>query len=287
MIVKHLWHVAIEKNSLWVKWIHIIKLKGRSIWAVNEEEYDSWGWKNILRLRDEVRKFMVIKIGNGEKNSVIYDNWCNVGILQSILTNMDIYNARVSPEIVVKDISHNGSYKWPEEWIEKCPNLSQYQKISIYESKNDELVWRSKKGNEGKFTVKQTYDDLRSNDEEVEWCRSGIAKQKMGVIYPELEWNDLVHMIAGLYIGNSIESIIRRLGLAASVYLVWQERNCRIFRGEKKNPNELAELFYETIRLRLMSLKVKKSIAVLKAQERWNVNLNIADTYKGVFGNTD
>ncbi|GJV12146.1 hypothetical protein Tco_1353687, partial [Tanacetum coccineum] len=128
----------------------------------------------------------------------------------------DIYNARVSPEIVVKDISHNGSYKWPEEWIEKCPKLSQYQKISIDESKNDELVWRSKKGKEGKFTVKQTYEDLRSSDEEVEWCRSGIA---MGVIYPELEWNDLVHMIAGLYIGNSIENIIRRLGLAGSVYL--------------------------------------------------------------------
>ncbi|GKC17012.1 hypothetical protein Tco_1013794 [Tanacetum coccineum] len=149
MIVKHLWHVAIEKNSLWVKWIHIIKLKGRSIWAVNEEEYDSWGCKNILRLRDEVRKFMVIKIGNGEKTSVTYDNWCNVGILQSILTNRDIYNARVSPEIV---------------------------KISIDESKNDELVWRSKKGKEGKFTVKQTYEDLRSNDEEVEWCRKEIAE---------------------------------------------------------------------------------------------------------------
>ncbi|GJV62916.1 hypothetical protein Tco_1473744 [Tanacetum coccineum] len=205
---------------------------------------------------------MVMKIANREKTSVIYDNWCNVGILQSSLTNKDIYNATVSPEIVVKDISHNGSCKWPEEWIEKCPNMSQYQKISIDESKNDELVWRSKEGNEGKFTVKQTYEDLRSNDKE------GIAKQKIGVIYLELEWNDLVHMITGLYIGNSIESIIRRLGLAASVYLVWQERNYRIFRGEKKNPNKLAELFYETIRLRLMSLKVKKSIAVLKAQER-------------------
>nr|GEZ50349.1 zinc finger, CCHC-type [Tanacetum cinerariifolium] len=63
-----------------------------NIHIVNEEEYDSWGWKNIFRLREEVRKFMVIKIGNGEKTS----------------------------------------------------------KISIDESKNDELVWRSKKGNEGK-----------------------------------------------------------------------------------------------------------------------------------------
>ncbi|GJX66187.1 putative reverse transcriptase domain-containing protein [Tanacetum coccineum] len=234
-----------------------------SLQGLGAEEYDSCGWKNNLRLRYEVRKFMVIKIANGEKTSVIYDNWCNVGILQSSLTNKDIYNATVSLEIVVKDISHNGSCKWPEEWIKKCPNQSQYQKISIDESKNDELVWRSKKGNEGKFTVKQTYEDLKSNDEE------DIAKQKMGVIYPELEWNDLVHMITGLYIGNSIESIIRRLGLALSSRTWYgQKEITEIFRGEKKNPNKLAELFYETIRLRLMSLKVKKSIAVLKAQER-------------------
>ncbi|GJW99860.1 hypothetical protein Tco_0183774 [Tanacetum coccineum] len=31
MIAKHLWHVIIDKNSLWVKWISTVKLKGRSV----------------------------------------------------------------------------------------------------------------------------------------------------------------------------------------------------------------------------------------------------------------
>ncbi|GJZ63709.1 RNA-directed DNA polymerase, eukaryota, reverse transcriptase zinc-binding domain protein [Tanacetum coccineum] len=245
--------------------IHIIKLKGRSIWAVNEEVYDSCGWKNILRIIEEVKKFLVIKVENKEKTSMIYDNWCNVGILQSFLTNRDIYNARVNPEIVVKDLIDNGSCNWPEEWIEKWLILSQYQKINLDESKNDVLVWRNKKGNEGKFTVKQAYEDLRSNGDELKWCKTGMAKQKLGVMYLELEWNDLVDMIDGMYIGNSIESVIRRLGLAANVYLIWQERNCILFKGEKRRPNELAEVFYEIIRMRLMSLKtpIKGCLAIL------------------------
>lgn len=54
-IIKHLCNVTKDKNSLWVKRISTIKLKVRSIWVVNEELTDSWGWKNLLRLRKEVK----------------------------------------------------------------------------------------------------------------------------------------------------------------------------------------------------------------------------------------
>ncbi|GKC66589.1 RNA-directed DNA polymerase, eukaryota, reverse transcriptase zinc-binding domain protein, partial [Tanacetum coccineum] len=74
------------------------------IWAVNEEINDSWGWKNILRIRDEVRQFIVMKVGNGENTSVIYDNWCNVGALQTFITNRDIYNGKFDVNTVVKEI---------------------------------------------------------------------------------------------------------------------------------------------------------------------------------------
>ncbi|GJV27714.1 putative reverse transcriptase domain-containing protein [Tanacetum coccineum] len=71
--------------------------------------------------------------------------------------------------------------------------------------------------------------------------------------------------------GNSIDSIIRRICFAASVYLVWQERNNRIFRDEKRNVEDLFGIFNDTVRMRLMSLKVKRSVAVTRAQTKWNV----------------
>ncbi|GJU05307.1 hypothetical protein Tco_1121737 [Tanacetum coccineum] len=40
MIVKHLWYIINNKETLWVKWINTVKLKGRSVWAANEEKYN-------------------------------------------------------------------------------------------------------------------------------------------------------------------------------------------------------------------------------------------------------
>ncbi|GJR84402.1 RNA-directed DNA polymerase, eukaryota, reverse transcriptase zinc-binding domain protein [Tanacetum coccineum] len=43
MIVKHLWNIFTDKESLWVKWIHTEKLKGRNFWEMEEDKNDSWG----------------------------------------------------------------------------------------------------------------------------------------------------------------------------------------------------------------------------------------------------
>ncbi|GKE37661.1 hypothetical protein Tco_1461066, partial [Tanacetum coccineum] len=75
-----------------------VRNKCRSIWAIDEESNESWGWNNILKIRKEVRHFIVMKIGNGEKVSVTYDNWCGVGILQSFIANRDLCNVRGNAE---------------------------------------------------------------------------------------------------------------------------------------------------------------------------------------------
>nr|GEX76488.1 RNA-directed DNA polymerase, eukaryota, reverse transcriptase zinc-binding domain protein [Tanacetum cinerariifolium] len=106
------------------------------------------------------------------------------------------------------------------EKVSLWTNVLHFLNIKDDVSKNDELVWRSKKGKECRFNVKQVMKIL----EEVVMMLNeefwGIAKHKIGANYPELEWNELVDLIADLYSGNSIDSIIRRLGLAVSVYLM-------------------------------------------------------------------
>ena len=52
MLIKHLWNVASRKESLWVKWINVIKLKNMSVWDITIDPKDSWGWKCLLNLRD-------------------------------------------------------------------------------------------------------------------------------------------------------------------------------------------------------------------------------------------
>nr|GEZ55904.1 hypothetical protein [Tanacetum cinerariifolium] len=136
MITKHLWNVAMGKESMWVKWISVEKLKGRSVWAINEEANDSWGWKNILKLRNEVRSNFVMKIGNGEKASVVYDNWSDIGILQSFISQRDIYDVRLNANVVVKDFVANG-----------LMNRSQKIKWDYNKLIWDGMKWDTSKGN--------------------------------------------------------------------------------------------------------------------------------------------
>nr|GEY38464.1 reverse transcriptase zinc-binding domain-containing protein [Tanacetum cinerariifolium] len=265
MIVKHLWHVATNKISLRVKWVNVIKLKGKSIWVVNEEACDIWGWKNILRIRDEVRQYLVKKIGDGGNTSVIYDNWSRVGVLQFFIIHRDLYNVTWKDDIVVKDIVMNGVCQWPAQWIEK----------DLYNVRwKDDIVVKDIVMNGVCQWPAQWIEKYGFTSTSEEFWR--IAMTKMGVKYAQMDWNDIVNHIASMYCGNSIDSVIRRLGLAACVYvyLIWQERNFRIFRDEKRSSKELVEVFSELIRMRLLSLKVKKSNVVLRVQKKWNVSLN-------------
>ncbi|GJS57654.1 hypothetical protein Tco_0652438 [Tanacetum coccineum] len=106
-----------------------------------------------------------MRIGNGEKASVMYDNWCGAGILQSFITHRDMYNVRWNDNMVVKYIVDNNIYMWLEESIAKYPSLSMNNRIDLNNDKVDMISWRSKGGKDGKFTIKQAYHDLCSNDE--------------------------------------------------------------------------------------------------------------------------
>nr|GEU57500.1 hypothetical protein [Tanacetum cinerariifolium] len=137
--------------------------------AVNEEIYDSSGWKSMLRLRDEVRNFIVIRIRNGEKAYVIYNNWCGTGALQSFITHRDLYNVRWHDRMAVKDIVENGICVWLEEWTKKYPDLAMNNKVMINNEKEDEILWRLKNRKEDKFSIIRVYQDLCDNDGDVKW----------------------------------------------------------------------------------------------------------------------
>ncbi|PWA88131.1 reverse transcriptase zinc-binding domain-containing protein [Artemisia annua] len=89
------------------------------------------------------------------------------------------------------------------------------------------------------------------------------------------DWNAIMELFAGMHNSKNIDSIISRLSLAACVYFIWQERNNRLFKNESRKWEELLNAITDIIRLRLVSLKVKNSKAVRKAQEKWEMASNL------------
>ena len=91
MLIKHLWNVASRKESLWVKWINVIKLKNMSVWDITIDPKDSWGWKCLLNLRDMVGGHMRYKIGDGKSINVWHDKWNSEISLSSRINKRKIF----------------------------------------------------------------------------------------------------------------------------------------------------------------------------------------------------
>ncbi|GKC62035.1 hypothetical protein Tco_1089633 [Tanacetum coccineum] len=221
MISKHLWHVAVDKDSLWVKWINTYKLKGRCIWKVNEDVNDSWGWMNILRMGQLVSSYMFKKVRNGATTLMWFDYWTDMGRLCDTVTYRDLYDVRMQSNMTVRDFFLNGNGQWPEE---------------------------SLNGNLSKFSVKQAYYDimkpgkLNTQNKVRSWGLYDIMACPL--CFTEMDSHnhlffEFVSKYASMQNGNSIRSIVRRFCLVASVYFIWQERNYRIFKDVKRTVEEV------------------------------------------------
>nr|GEY24324.1 reverse transcriptase zinc-binding domain-containing protein [Tanacetum cinerariifolium] len=54
------------------------------------------------------------------------------------------------------------------------------------------------------------------------------------------DWNDIIETMRNDLCNKTIRSIVRRLGVAASLYFIWHERNKRLFADEKREWKERA-----------------------------------------------
>nr|GEU73338.1 hypothetical protein [Tanacetum cinerariifolium] len=167
-MIKHLWNVAVKKDTLWIKWIYMEKLKGRNIWEVQCDSKSSVGWKNIPSLRDKVRRHIWWKIGNGNKINVWHDRWCIVSPLSEFIDTRDIYDARLSNTSTIKEIVHEGRWKWPEEWNTYFVELGQLQ-VPILRDGIEDTVWMSRNGHEKIFKISNVWVDMNSNGTKVDW----------------------------------------------------------------------------------------------------------------------
>ncbi|GKD39370.1 ribonuclease H-like domain-containing protein, partial [Tanacetum coccineum] len=248
----------------------------------------SLGWRNILKLRNEVRQHLFKKVGNGETTSIWFDQWTGIGALCDSVSYRDLYDARFKATMTVRAF------------------------VDVYNRDNiDVLMWKSNDGTLSKFSVRQAYYDLHNTSEVVPWsklvwfsqnipkhafilwlaikgklttqdkvkrwgsfnmmacplcyedmdshehlffeckfsnCLWNMVKMKIKFQSVDIKWKDLISKLSNLQNGNSIGSIVGRLCLAACVYLIWQERNNRIFRNEERSIDSLFTTLCNTIK---------------------------------------
>nr|GEU72273.1 reverse transcriptase zinc-binding domain-containing protein [Tanacetum cinerariifolium] len=108
----HIWNIVSNKESIWVKWIHTYKHRGRSFWDISMKADVSWGWLKLLQLRE-------------------------------FLTCGDITREGFSLHDCVIDMVSNDGWKWPQSWLLKAPDLGLVL-LEVYERRLDLLGLRRK-----------------------------------------------------------------------------------------------------------------------------------------------
>ncbi|GJU01456.1 RNA-directed DNA polymerase, eukaryota, reverse transcriptase zinc-binding domain protein [Tanacetum coccineum] len=139
-----------------------------SVWDIDIDVNDSWGWKKLMELRDRIKPHIFHNIGNGKSTSVWYDKWHQLGPLSNIITRREIYDARFKDNDCVFDMIENGRWRWPSEWWEKFPVLKSINVPCISE-KSDQSVWIRSNGKSGKFAIRDVWLDLRTQYPKVNW----------------------------------------------------------------------------------------------------------------------
>ncbi|GJW44970.1 RNA-directed DNA polymerase, eukaryota, reverse transcriptase zinc-binding domain protein [Tanacetum coccineum] len=82
--------------------------------------------------------------------------------------------------------------------------------------------------------------------------------------------------ILPLHKENLLESVcIAKLVVAATLYFIWQERNCHLFKKSKRTVNQVVECIMHTIRLKLLSCHFKTTRSALELINAWNLSESI------------
>nr|GEX55649.1 hypothetical protein [Tanacetum cinerariifolium] len=287
-----------KKESLWVTWIHMHKIKDRNFWDLPCHGKMSWAWRKVLQLRSIIRKFVWHKIGDGNHTSIWFDQWCHLSPLADFISHRDMYRAGLSSSSKVADLFATGSFVWPPDllclhsirprdvkvdwvdvvWFPNCIPRHAFNLWLVIKKKlkmQDRLLeWDVNGSLARSYTLCESQPDSHEHlffecsfSRQV-WChmRNLVG---LSLMQPSLEM--ILSFIIPMAKRRTSKCVITKLVIAASVYFIWQERNGRLFNNNKRTTDQVIECIMSSIRLKLMSCRFKKSKVGGDVLKRWNL----------------
>ncbi|PWA51582.1 hypothetical protein CTI12_AA463000 [Artemisia annua] len=215
-----------------------------------------------------------------------------------VLTDEEMEQCTGDDDLIAKKESDNNSWRALKEEVDLL------LEAGIYPSKVIRLEWSVHQldyfyKNCHKFQLDPSYED-----DEVESDVEGIASEMKpeyeklpdshdhlffecditGKIWAKVKtmaklhnapsrWVDLLNYMILRPFNKSIWSMLQRIVIGASVYFVWQERNMSTFQDKFRSIEDICRLIIDTVRLRIMGLKINNSAQVLEAAIIWDLHV--------------
>ncbi|XP_071696405.1 uncharacterized protein [Rutidosis leptorrhynchoides] len=264
LLVKHIWRILTQKDSLWGKWVNIVKLNGGSLWEASAGCSDSNGWKFFMELKEKVKRQISVEYRNGRDDYKWITNdgkkvnfstvqvWLDFRINRNLVgwhhvvwfRYMEPKHAFILWLVMLNRLNtQDRIQKWLPNQVLKC---SLCEKVSDYV---EHLFFKC--------------------DYSMEvWCS---LKSKLVFKGLQNQVKDTVQALAQYPYSNNIWCILNRAVLAAFIYFIWHERNDRVFKKKKRSAAEIVSCIQKHVRMKMHVLKVKNSNAVLRAASMWKL----------------
>ncbi|GJR61917.1 RNA-directed DNA polymerase, eukaryota, reverse transcriptase zinc-binding domain protein [Tanacetum coccineum] len=249
------------------------------------------GFPLVIKVLEDNVYFL---IGDGASISLWFDKWCTLSPLSNIITRRDWYRAGLSSSSKVRDVICNDAWSWPMYLLDKYPMLTTITLPNMEVNALDQLEWHT----ELVIIAKR----LKTQDKVARWdmsdslltvcplCELVLDSHEhlfFECSFSQQIWNHmksyaglssstpiLSHIMAIITpIANrkSSRSIIAKLVMAASAYFIWQERNARLFKNSKRSVNQVIEVIFSSVRLKLLSCRFKKSKDGVYFAQLWSL----------------
>ncbi|XP_021996985.1 uncharacterized protein LOC110894117 [Helianthus annuus] len=97
------------------------------------------------------------------------------------------------------------------------------------------------------------------------------VRHKVGMDSVQAKWVDIVDWLLVRSKSKSVVNYVARLLVAASAYLIWQERNARMFKNQLRPPETISALIIQQVRYKLMGAKLKDCANVRRLLGEWEI----------------
>ncbi|XP_022032946.1 uncharacterized protein LOC110934060 [Helianthus annuus] len=305
----------------------------------------------MLGLRQLLRDYIWINVGNGMRTFAWFDKWDDICPIARMITPRMIANAGFSMTSKLAEVCEHGEWLWPDVWTERYPTLAQLQSVILDQTRQDRLEWKTSSGQSVEFNTATAWDAIRFRQNEVPWAKllwfpqaiprhsflmwllvqkklktqdiisrwnsSGNAnfnlmccslcsscpdsddhlffecsyskevwngvKGKAGMADISEEWNSIFQYLLGISASDIAKHVITKIVVSASAYFVWEERNRRLYSSKKRKSSILVEVILSTVRLKLHSMRLKKSSSTVQVLQEWALprGLLVADDDRG------
>ncbi|CAG7868058.1 unnamed protein product [Brassica rapa] len=257
--LKRTWSFFFEPESLLSRWLknHIFHRNG--FWQIHESPRLSSMVRSMLQLRPMLPDLMRCDIGNGKVASFWFDSWTDIGPLIEIAGDSGPRSLRVRKSAVVLDATSSGSWRLPAARSQQMQTIQiAITAIQPPEASNepDRFLWRRTPDSFAECvlcsTALETHHHLFFECSFSSAIWQGFASQIRA--HPPAD----LHAAAAWILSSSNrisreEVTLLKLIFQSTIYLVWKERNARIFTSVSTSSSGIHLALDRLLRDRLLS----------------------------------